>query len=366
MIKKVALLLTAAMLLPILLFSCSGPSYETVMEYNGIELKENMYYYWISTFKRNILASYSDARDDDSFWGAAYDEERTVEEYFTEVINQRIMNYLIAQSLYKENKLRMPSDIREAIDADIKEKIEYYGSRGELNTALQELMLNINSLEDVYTWEEKHDIVFDYLYGENGAEAPSDQAITDYYTENYSRIKYIVFYTTKIKTDEDGDYVYDSNGQLVTEEMTEEELAAKKEKIEECHEKLKNGASFEELRKEYSEYDTSAYPNGFFVSSNELQTWGPDIILGAAKAKPGEIFRVDEEAAVYLILKCELTDLENLSDNDIKQLASLTTYASRGLYDEKFGALSENVKVYDAILSKYKLSEIKPNPYFSF
>ncbi len=364
--KKIALLLTATILISSLLFSCSSSKYETVMEYNGIALKENMYFYWLSTFKRNILASYSDAYDNDTFWKAQYDETRTVEDYFTEIINQKIMNYLISQSLFKEYRLRLSADVKNSISADIKEKIEYYGSRGELNSELQNLMLNIGSLEDVYTWEEKHDTVYSYLYGENGVERISDQGIVDYYSKNYSRIKYIVFYTTKIKTDEKGNYVYDSDGQLVTEDMTEAELAEKKAKIEECYKKLEGGASFEDMRKEYSEYDTSAYPNGFFVSANELQTWGRDIILGASDSKTGEIFRVDEEAAVYLVLKCDLTDFSELNETDIEQLSSLSIYATRELYNAKFSELSGKVKVNTEILSKYKLSEIKANPYYSF
>ena len=58
-----------------------------------------MYYYWLSTYKRNILASYEDAADTKEFWEQKYDENKTVEQYFTEIINERIMNYLIAQDL---------------------------------------------------------------------------------------------------------------------------------------------------------------------------------------------------------------------------------------------------------------------------
>ena len=365
--KRIAILLAVVLVLPCLLFSCSGEKYETVMEYNGVKLTENMYYYWMSTFKRNILSSYSDAKDDASFWQAKYDENQTVEEYFTEIINQRIMNYLIAQSIFREQKLTLSSDEKKAIKNDIKEKIEYYGSRGELNEELKNLMLNIDSLETIYTWEKRHDAVYDYFYGKNGTETVSDSQIIDYYEKNYSRIKYIVFYTTKIKTDDKGNYVYDSDGQLVTEEMTEEELAATKKKIEECNEKLNNGASFDDRIKEYSDYNKiKEYPNGFYVSANEISTWGSGIVSGAVTAKPGDVFRVDEEAAVYLVLKCELTPFDSLSDTDSDQLKNLASYATTGLYREKFSALSEKVKVSGEILSKYRLSEIKANPYYSF
>ena len=365
--KRIALLLTAALILPCLLFSCSGEKYETVMEYNGIELTENMYYYWMSTFKRNILSSYSDAKDDDSFWKTEYDETRTVEDYFTEVINQRIMNYLIAESIFREQKLTLSSDVKKEINDDIKEKTEYYGSRGELNSELKNLMLNIDSLKTVYTWEKRHDAVYDYYYGENGTETVTDSQIIDYYEKNYSRIKYIVFYTTKIKTDANGNYLYDSDGQLMTEEMTSEELAAKTQKIDECREKLENGESFDDMIKEYSDYNKlSDYPNGFYVSTNEISTWGSGIISGTVSAKPGEVFRVDEDSAVYLVLKCELTPFESITDSDSEQLKSIAAYATTELYREKFAALSEKVKVSSDILSKYKLSEIKANPYYSF
>ena len=162
-------------------------------------------------------------------------------------------------------------------------------------------------------------------------------------------------------------YVYDRDGQLVTEEMTEEELAATKKKIEECNEKLDNGASFDDMIKEYSDYNKiKEYPNGFYVSANEISTWGSGIVSGAVTAKPGDVFRVDEEAAVYLVLKCELTPFDSLSDTDSDQLKNLASYATTGLYREKFSALSEKVKVSGEILSKYRLSEIKANPYYSF
>lgn len=365
--KRLALLLTVALILPCLLFSCSAEKYETVMEYNGIKLTENMYYYWMSTFKRNILSSYSDAKDNDTFWKAKYDDTRTVEDYFTEIINQRIMNYLIAESIFREQRLTLSSDVKNDINNDIKEKIEYYGSRGELNEELKNLMLNIDSLKTVYTWEARHDAVYDYFYGEDGVETVSDSEIIEYYEKNYSRIKYIVFYTTKIKTDTNGNYVYDSDGQLVTEEMTADELEATTKKIEECNEKLKNGAAFDDMIKEYSDFNKiTDYPNGFYVSANEISTWGSGIISGAVTANPGEVFRVDEDSAVYLVLKCELTPFENLSNTDTEQLTGLASYATTELYREKFSALSEKVKVSNEILSKYKLSEIKANPYYSF
>ena len=58
-IKRIlSVALTILMILP-LLVSCGGykSSYDAVMEYNGLKLTEEFYYYWMSTYKRNILSN---------------------------------------------------------------------------------------------------------------------------------------------------------------------------------------------------------------------------------------------------------------------------------------------------------------------
>ncbi|MBE6622365.1 MAG: hypothetical protein E7630_05395 [Ruminococcaceae bacterium] len=360
-----ALLLAAAMLLPCFMVSCSRTDYDVVMEYNGIKLTEDMYYYWMSTFKRNILSSYSDARDTEAFWGQKYDDTRTVGEYFTEIIQRRIMNYLICQDLYKKNSLKLEDDVKQAIKDDINEKIQYYGSRGALNQELAAVMMDVDSLKDVYTWEEKHDCVYNWLYGKGGVNEVTDAKLTEYYEKNYSCIRYIVFYTTKIETDKDGNYVYDENGQPVTKDLTEEELNKKLADVEACFDKLKNGGDFEALRKQYSEYDTSAYPNGFLLSANELSIWGPDIILATQKAKAGDVYKVEEESAVFLLCKYELPGLGSLGESDLEQIQGLSSYATAELYDEFFGELQKNVVLHQDVLAKYRLETVKASPFYS-
>ena len=127
-IKILSLLLVAAILMPLTMSSCGYRSkYDTVMEYKGIKLTEEFYNYWIATYKRNILASYTDASDTKEFWNSMFDETRTVEEYFTALLNEEITNYLISQDLYKRYKLKLPSATKKSIKNDIKEKIDFYG-----------------------------------------------------------------------------------------------------------------------------------------------------------------------------------------------------------------------------------------------
>lgn len=368
LLSIICLLAVTAILLP-LLVSCGGykSKYDTVMEYNGIKITEELYNYWISTFKRNILASYSDASDTEEFWSSKFNDNLTVEEYFTEILNERIMNYLISQDLYKENSLKLSSAVKKQIENDIQEKIEFYGGRGNLNSELSSMMLNVNALKEIYTWEAKHDLVYNYLFGEGGALEMTDKEMTDYYTANYSRIKYVVFYTTDIELDDNGDFKYDNQGNLISKPLSEEDLAKKNAKINEFENKLDDGIDFESLIVDYSEYDTTSYPDGFFVSANDIAIWGPGIVPKVKEMAEGDVRRIDEEEAVFFIYKMALTPFEDLSEADVAQLTDLkfTSYVIDEKYDEFFAQMYSSVKINSEVISKYRLSKVKPNPHYA-
>ncbi len=364
--KKVIFFIIMAVISIVVLSSCKNSEYKTVMEYNGIELKENMYFYWLSTYKRNILYSYEEASDTPEFWSSEIENGVTLEEYFTDKINNKIMDYLISQSLFKENRLKLSDETKSSITNDINEKIEYYGGKSKLNSELKSLKIDIDDLKTIYTWESKSDCVYNYYFGQNGIDEISDEKIINYYKSNYSNIKYIVFYLSKIQTDDKGNYQYDENGELLKEKLTDKELNDKYKIIDECYTKLKNGYDFEELNKSYSEYDTSAYENGFFISSNELQIWGPQILSACIEAKEGDVLRVDESDAVYLIIKNKLPDLSELSDSDQNQLSKLSVYATNEVFEERFSELRKKVTVSNEVISNYSISKIKANSYYSF
>ncbi len=353
-IRIISLFLVIALLMPSLI-SCGGykSKYDTVMEYNGIKLTEEFYNYWLATFKRNILASQSDAKDTEEFWNQPFDDERTVEEYFTEILNDKIINYLIAQDLYKKNSLKLSDKTKSTIKADIDEKIDFYGGRGSLNKTLSEMMLNIDALEEIYLWEAKHDLVYDYLFGEGGPLEVSDEELVDYYESNYYHINYVVFYLTDDSEESDGT-------------LSPEEMEQKQKKISEFEGKLES-TPFETLISDYSEYDTSKYPNGFFMSVNEVNIWGLDIYTAVKEADVGEICKIEEEEAIFYVKKYELTSFENMSEIDIAQLTDIGFFenATAKAYSDFYKELAKNVKINDEVMKKYKLSEIKANPHYS-
>ncbi|MBR5767117.1 MAG: hypothetical protein IKX86_00375 [Clostridia bacterium] len=358
--------LFAAILAAVLLLASCAPKYGRIMTYEGHYITEDKYYYWTSSYKRNILYSYSDAYDTASFWQSDAPDGKTVEEYFTLSIDDRIKDYLIAEVLFREMKLTLSSSVKASIEDNINEKLDYYGGRSGLNNELKNIMLTVSTLREVYTAEKKLEAVQNALFGEGGEYEITEEDVVNYYNSRYSHIKYIVFYTERVMKDGDGNILYDDEGLPLTEEMTAEEKKDRLAKIEKCIAELSDGADFDELREKYSEYDTSEYPNGFLISENEVLTWGSDIVNAVVGSSVGDIVKVDEEHATYVIEKFPLEDINKLEETDMNQISSIATYVMSDRYNEIFSPLREKVTVDGSLKEKYRLSEIKPNPYYAF
>ena len=364
--KKLITLLSLLLSVVLTLSSCGVSTGRTIMEYRGSKMGEKLYSYWLSTYKRNIL-SYSGTSDTEEFWSSPCTETQSYAEYFTEMLNKQIEYYLIGQYLFDYYNLKLDKDVISAINDDINEKIEYYGSRAELNEALGEFGMNIELLKTVYTWEEKHSAVYNHLFGDGGIAATTEEQINEYYEKNYSQIQYIVIYLAELVYDENGKLSYDTNGNVVIKELTESELAEKNALVEEVYAKAEAGEDFLSLMAEYSEYDTlSLYPDGFFVSANEVDTYGPYIVSAAQNAEVGDIVLVEEDSAVFIIKKMPLTELGKLSDTDITQLSSLEGYVRRELYENMFSELAKELSIDEDVMREYNIVTITPNPSSNF
>ncbi len=339
---------------------------ERIMSYGKYFVTESMYRYWVSNYKRNILSSIPEAKDNPEFWEEEQENGVSFEKYYNDIIQKRVMNYLVSRQLFDEYGLTLSKDTVKKVDADIAEKIDFYGGEEELSKALADLSVNTDILRQIYLCEEIHSAVYNHLYGQGGLDEADGNDIKEYYEKFYSRIQYIVFYKSEIKKDAGGNTVYDNNGNAETTPLTGEKLQKLMDRISECQGKLDYGADFIEMIKEYSEYSTvSNYPNGFFVSKNELSTWGEGIVNGAERAHEGEVFRVDEDEAVYIVLKGALTPFGNLSDKDLSQLTSLNSNVSKYLSESKYGSYHENIETNDSVLARNSLSAVRANPHYS-
>jgi len=366
LIRPLAVLLAAAGL-SASLTGCGAKS-TTVMSYKDSEINANLYSYWLSTYKTEFLNYYEDAADEDAFWSDTLNingQEQTVEEYAMNMINNRIKYTLVGIQLFREYGLKISGDTTQAIEDDINEKIDFYGSRADMNTALSAIGLNVDLLKDVYIAEEKLLAVYEHLYGDNGVEQLSEADIDAYYRSLYSRIKYIVVYTdAEYVYDDEGNIRYDDNGYMMTRELTEEEQAEKKAKLDEIMLCVNAGDDFLEIQKEYNEVDMSYYENGFYVSPNELGTYSFNMITAVQEMEEGEIRMIEDTHSTYVVQKLPLLERGQFEDCDRAQMENLTAYAVQQRYEEKFSALAEEVTMVDEELAKFSVRTAALNSYF--
>ncbi len=347
------------------LFACTGKDGKNIMSYKGVNASEALYSYWMSTYKSNFLYYYNDGIDSDEFWDTLISDEETYEEYVTNWIDTEMQYRTVALWLFDEYKLTLSDKKIAEIDADIAEKIEYSGSREAVNTDLAKLGMNLDMLREVYIDNAKYDAVYEYLYGTQGKETPTDEERAEYYTNNYYCLKYITIYSgANLKTDESGNYVYDEDGKIELVKLTEEEKAIKQQLIDTVVAGVEAGGDFDEYIKEFSEVDYGDYPDGFFVSENDYSRFGSDIIKAATELKVAEIRTVSDENVTYIIKKCELPDYFSLTQNNKSQLEKMDGYIVREKYTEKFDSYTEDVVINTELKDSYDIRKVSENSYF--
>ncbi len=359
--------LCAVLLAIILLLPACGADYGTpVMTWDEDSVSDAMYSYWLSTMKATFLYYYNNALDNDAFWDTVLPNGQTAEAYATSLIYDKVKSYLIGIRLFRELGLKIPAETTQAISDDIAEKTQYYGGKSALNEALAVYGINIDILRQIYIIEAKLDAVYTALFGTGGAMAPDSTQIEQYFANHYVRIKYIQIYTgRRYVTDETGAIQTDENGYYLTQELTNEEKAAQKEKVDAMMEALAQGTDFETLSDTYAETDISYYENGFYLSTDSVSSFGTTLVTAALEMQEGEIRLVSDENATYLVQRCTHIPYASLTEvYDTMQLRNVETDCAQELYTAYFHELAENIAINDTLLASYSIREATPNSRF--
>lgn len=361
--KKILAALLALIMLFCSLSMLSCSSERVVMSFEGYKVTEDMYRYWMISWKEYYLNYYSDVEDTEKFWNGENVQGGTNEEYLTEQTEQRIKYYLVGQALFEQHKLTLDSDEKDAIKTDIDEQIEYYGSRSAFNSHLEEVYgIDVNVLKNIYTWEAKYNKVYTYLFDpENGIMTANDKEVDEYYNENYVRIKYVMFFKkVKYAYDEDGKKKTDANGRYVFIDLTEKEQADVVEKVNKIFGEVSGGAEIDEyvknLMPEFG-YDVSAYPNGFYITADEYSLHTATVTTAALEMDVGEVRLAESEDTFFIIEKFDLIDKAYVGQ-DQSQFTYLVSYCNSYKFVKHFNSLSKDLDFDESIREKYKLSQI--------
>ncbi len=351
----------AALALCILTLACTlagcAERGASVLTLDGYEINENMYNYWLASYKSYLLYMYGQDSDSSDFWNIEVADGMTAEDYGNEFALSNIKNVLVGMKLFDDNKLTLDPSVVQNVDMQIEEYITSYGSEAAFNAVLSEVGINVDMLREIYLNEEKLTAVYNHLYGDGKGVTEAD--IDSYYNEHYSQIKVAIIYTTEIVTDENGEAVYGTDGYIQTEDMSEEEIIEKLAKAGEMLKRAEAGEDFDTLVKEYSEFDMSTYANGLFVSENEISFYGYNLVYGAMTMAEGEIKTIEDENAVYVVQKEKLMPRASHSASDSAMLADLATYCSNELYTELLATEAEKIVINEEKIKEYSIKDAK-------
>ena len=348
-----------------LTFACSCGSADYAMKYKDAVMSRAEYSYWFSTIKASVLSGLNSGGDTEEFWNTENSDGVPYYETITESVNAQIAGILISCELFDEYGLELDAAAYEQIDADIAEKIDYLGGLSEMNRELGEFGLNADVLREVYVNGFKVNAVREYLYGEKGAQAPDDAAKNDFFTANYRAVKMIVIYTgAEPEKDDDGNYLYDANGNVRTRALTGEEAALKAQLVDAVKDALDSGADVDQCVAEFSEADYSAYPNGFFVSRGDASRYGSDVVSAVWNTDEGGVATVSDDNMTFILCRVGLPSYSSLSQSDLAQLSGFDDALINDLINRKVAELSADVTVNEDVTSEFDIRTAHRNSYY--
>ena len=299
---------------------------------------------------------------------------QTLSEYYADLTLENCKTYTAVLWLFESMGLRLTDEQTDRVDEDLKEILEAYdGSKTKLNAELSLYGVNYKLLREMYLMEMKVSTVKTALFGSEGS-LLGDTVKNEFLNENYVRFKQIflpyfkyvyrkdvngeeIYYVKDTTTgeiaydtvggypgidenklpitDSNGDQIYyttetnqkyiaydkvngvksyemDKNGEAKTEEMTEEEINATKQRGQELFATLTGCtvAQFEAAIAEHNE-DGGAeiYTDGYYLQNNlNYEAMGSDvayfsdIITEMKSMNTGEIAEILSDGAGYHII----------------------------------------------------------------
>lgn len=358
--RGVAFTLALLLLISTLTLPSCAPASKTVLEFDGEVVTENMYKYWMCTYKSVFANTYSDFSNTSAFWNSVMENGQTAEEYLSATVLENVKLTLICAAKFDSLRGKLTQKQLDAIDERIEDyKTEYAdGSTKIFNSILAEYGVNVKILREIYIMEAKAVALLDLLYGDSGILTVSPDEKDAYYEDNYARIL-MIYINDKFEyvTDENGKYYTDENGYYVTEELDEKSLAKKKADIAAVESALEDGTDFSMLYKKYSE-DTS-YENGYYMSAS--MTFIKEVVDAAMDLKTNEWCTVESEYGTHIIKRVALEEKGYEKEENKSFFTSFDSDLKDDLFIKYAEQFLNQVTADEDIISQYKLSKLPAN-----
>ncbi len=364
--KSIALLLTAVML--ILSFAGCGSSSPIAISFGSTEFTANMFSYWMSTYKAALLYSMlGTTTDNPQFWTAQLSEGVTYGDYLGAMAATDIMSKAVCHELFSEYGLELTNEELNAIDARIDNLIQSVGSKAALNSVLSAYNVNIDILRDINIIDTKVSKVQEYLYGENGPEAATDDELKEFYNTNYYRAKYI-FISTKFEyeRDDNGAAILDEETSTYkTRELTEDEITEKKALIDQLQKDVAAGEDFDELVLEYSmDMGMQQFPGGYYFTTASTYVT-PDVVTATTQMQIGDVKTITIDDGTFIIKRYEL-EPDAYKDETIApfMFSNLTAQVNTIKLQTLVSSYSNSIVLDANVISSYPIAYCTPNFYY--
>ncbi len=361
--RAVAALLAAVMILSAFgMYSCAADS-ATVLEYEGMRVTENMYNYWLCSYKRIFKNTFADYANNTAFWNAKMEDGRTREAYLSDLVEENITLTLVAASKFDSLHGRLTDAQSAAIDERINDYIYEYadGSKKAFNAFLADYGVNVTILREIFIMEAKAAALLDLLYGDSGTMPVTEKDKTAYYEATYARIL-LIHINDKFDyvTDEEGRYYTDENGYYVTEELSDKEKAEKQANIAAVVAGLEGGTDFAVLYEKYSE--DKNYPAGYYMTDS--MSFIPEVVSAAMELEENDWCKVESEYGTHIIMRRPLDEGGYEKKENADFFKDFDSAVKNDLFTKYVKQFIPDVTANDELISQFRLSKVPVCPIY--
>lgn len=360
--KRILKLISAVFAVILLILSIPSCGKGTpVMSYNEYTVDVNYYTYWLSRFKANFLAYYTDVEDTDEYYDSVLTEDgKTANEIMTQISDDAVKNYLVSEYLCDVYGLKLPTSVLDSIDAELDMLVAEVadGNKSLFNGMAAEFGVNYKMLRDIYVIETKASLFYDF-YVENYIQPElNTEAYESFCRTDYAKADFIYISTEfGYNMDENGNFIYDDEGSYQIP-YTEAERNAQLARVKEV-EAIVNGENFNSLREQYNEDPASAaYPNGYYFYAD--MPYETTVIEAVLSMSPGDIKRVDTSYGVYFVRRLSTEKDAYSKEENADFFEDFETRLIDSIFNEMMNAELAKVVIYEEAKKDITIKTVKP------
>ncbi len=358
-----AAVLAVAVLVTVLVLVFGGG--RTVMRVNSREVGEELYSYWLSYGKYTYLAK-NGGDDSPAFWASDTGDGVTHAEACRKQTHAYMVQMLVSAELYESIGGKLTESEREMLKSRAEALLQYdLTSRSAYDRVAKRYGFSYSAMCEAMLYAYQNEVLRVVMTGEDGS-ALSDEQIEHYYEQAYTRALILEVRTANYyKTDDEGDFIQNSDGSNKLFPMTDEEKAAARAKIERILSALDADGSLESFEALYEveneDIHRALYTDGYFFSdssgfsehfSESLPDAADDVVSGilAQDVNSYRVYNAGDRSLIVYVTGTTERPYENPSNEDF--FHDLSARAADYFYAKTLGDEIASARVsYDSELT---------------